>query len=265
MAYLAIIATLLALVMILASLLARVWLKVKQLQNERDTLQRFIDAEAACPTRDHEAISETTPTHGHNALAPNGAASRVLGISELLEAILLQVDTSDLMLRVPLVCKAFHTASCGSLAIQKALFRIPDQKAKVVPFSVTVKGLSMVCTALVRFALESTSSSLAALIAGQSQKGTPVSWDIYTPQLSADVRKNVDLRHIFLTQPPLKHIYVRSRVLPAHIEVSAHTGITYGHLFDAMETIDKQRTKPIFGRGGVRVVSRPLWTVVGWW
>jgi hypothetical protein len=113
-------------------------LLISMLASQRITQTEFSLLHSAVTSPVHAAaIDPRTYSYAYS----RSAATRVLNTVELLENILLQSSTSDILLRLQLVSRSWKNTIDGSVGIARLLFRQPDPLARWEFFPMRVKQL----------------------------------------------------------------------------------------------------------------------------
>lgn len=171
------------------------------------------------------------------------ATSRVLNTAELLEAILLFVAPSDLLLRVQLTCKGFQHATTTSLALRRKMFREPNcKRTQIAWFPFSVRG-----------------HKRAVRLPSPTRPGSIVLHIKNRNQALANLKHHTTLRSLLIVQPPLHHasITIRSGFHRKSYHSSASTGIRFG---DVLEKVGRYfaREKRSLSDPYVEVDVQPL-------
>lgn len=163
--------------------------------------------------------------------APSSARSRVLHVTELLEAVLMQLDLRTLLVSAQRVNKRWYNV-IGNANLQKKLFFLTDHDATVIKENELLREIFLFCFPVMQGGPDrniSTSNTrlhqYRSMLDTFGQRLSWTEWITFRDRADAFSRVDASWRRMFTHQPPL--IKMTRRIShPQHNLTPARTGYT---------------------------------------
>lgn len=156
----------------------------------------------------HPTPPTTSSSSSPQLAANNRARDSVLATPELLEGILKHIPLKELLTTVQLVSSMFHDTIYDSVAIQQALFFLPDTSPHAsfpCPLLHACGPSSFIDERSSSFAQNGKSGHFPW--PGPSENGLrPLMWQEYTRKFKAYATKGASWRRMLVVQPPVKEL-----------------------------------------------------------